>query len=157
MSLYTSFIVIFWLWSNEVGNLTLWIVTFYQEILHETHGNMPIVLQDKSTFCVLGQCATNHSDNRLMVGIESNKGRFSNCGCLMSDGLLDQSRRAFLGKSNWVLLTFDSHEQNDTGIHGLPKLHHIHWNGKPVLQYDVHVCKSWLLLLVFFAFLKLVT
>ncbi|KAF7804046.1 N-acetylglucosaminyl-phosphatidylinositol biosynthetic protein gpi1 isoform X2 [Senna tora] len=62
-----------------------------EEILHDTHGNMPIVLQDKSTFSVLGQCVT---DISLM---------------------------------------------NDAGIRGLPKLHHIHWNGLTVFEYDVHV------------------
>ncbi|XP_028761464.1 N-acetylglucosaminyl-phosphatidylinositol biosynthetic protein gpi1 isoform X2 [Neltuma alba] len=28
---------------------------------------------------------------------------------------------------------------NETGIHGLPKLHQIHWNGVAMLQYDFHV------------------
>lgn len=111
---------------------------------------MPIILQDKSTFSILGQCVPDQSNSSLAAGIEDNKWKFSNCGRLMLDGSLGHSCEASFGKSNWILLTFDSREQNDTGIHGIPKLHHIQWNGVAMLQYDVHVCKSWLLLLLAF-------
>lgn len=83
---------------------------------------------------LLGQCVTDPSNNSLMVGAENSKRKLSNC--------LDKSRQDSLGKRNWILLTFDSHEQNDTRIHELPKLHYIHWNGLTVSQYDIHVCKS---------------
>lgn len=103
---------------------------------------MPIILQDKSTFSILGQCVPEKSNGSLMARIEDNMQKLSNGGSLMLDGSLEQSCQASHGKSNWILLTFDSRELNDTGFHGLPKLHHMYWNGLAVLEYDVHVCKS---------------
>lgn len=113
-----------------------------EEILHDVHGKMPIILQDKSTFSVLGQCVPDQSNSSLVAGMEDNGWNFSDRGCLVLDGSLKHGCQASSGKSNWVLLTFDSREQNDTGIHGLPKLHHIHWNGLAMVQYDVHVCNN---------------
>lgn len=139
-----------WLWPNVERHLTLWTATLYQEILHDVHGKMPIILQDKSTFSILGQCVPGQSNSSLVAGIEDNKWKLSNCGCLMLDGSSEPNCQASCGKSNWILLTFDSREQNDTRFHRLPKLHHIHWNGLAILQYDVHVCKSWLLPLLAF-------
>ena len=134
-----------------------------------------MILQNKSMFSILGHCVTHTRGNSLMVGPEEderkssnydndcaeritsvNGGNFDsrNCGCLKLDGPLEQSRQASIGNSNWILLMFDPREQNEEGIHRLPKLHHIHWNGKIMSEYDVHVCKSWLLHL-HLAFLKL--
>ncbi|KAI9121191.1 hypothetical protein K1719_008224 [Acacia pycnantha] len=110
-----------------------------EEILHDVHGKMPIILQDKSAFSILGQCVPDQSNSSLVAGIDDNKWKLSNCGRLMLDGSSEHNCQASCGKSNWILLTFDSREQNDTGFHMLPKLHHIHWNGLAMLQYDVHV------------------
>ncbi|KAK7336504.1 hypothetical protein VNO77_17046 [Canavalia gladiata] len=128
-------------------------------IIHDTCGSMPAFLQDKSKFSVLGLCAPDPTCNSLMDEIEDNKKRFSDCGnaseeertwtyrkenhrschCFQLDRSLRKSSQSILGESNWVLLKFDSPEQNDLGIHWLPKLHHIHWNGQTVSQCDVHV------------------
>lgn len=128
-------------------------------IIHGTCGSMPSVLEDKSKFSVLGLCVTGPTtSNGLMNGAEDDKKKFSehgnalqeggtdgknnsmSCRCFQLDGSLRKSSQYVLGRSNWVLLMFDSPEQNDVVIHRLPKLHHIHWNGLTVSQYDVHVC-----------------
>ncbi|RDX97203.1 Phosphatidylinositol N-acetylglucosaminyltransferase subunit Q [Mucuna pruriens] len=127
-------------------------------IIHDTCGRMPSFLEDKSKFCVLGLYVTDHTtSNSLMNETEDEKKKFSeygnafeegstdrknnnrSCCCFQLDGSLRKSSQYVNGKSNWVLVTFDSPEQNDVGIPGLPKLHHIHWNGLTVSQYDVHV------------------
>ncbi|TKY62666.1 Phosphatidylinositol N-acetylglucosaminyltransferase subunit Q [Spatholobus suberectus] len=127
-------------------------------IIHDTCGSMPSFLEDKSKFSVLGLCVSDPTtSNSLMNEAEDGKKKFSeygnaleegsadrknncmSCCCFQLDGSLRKSSQYVLGKSNWVLLMFDSPEQNDVGIHGLPKLHHIHWNGITVSQYDVHV------------------
>ncbi|KAJ1417639.1 N-acetylglucosaminyl transferase component [Sesbania bispinosa] len=128
-------------------------------IIHETHGSMPTILHDKSMFSVLGLCITDPTSNSLMAETEDDKTKFSDCGnawaegstnvngknncrscsCLQSDGSLRKNSQSFLGKCNWVLLMFDSPEQNVAGIQGIPKLHHIHWNCLTMSEYDVHV------------------
>lgn len=127
-------------------------------IIDGTCGSMPSVLEDKSKFSVLGLCVTDPTtSNGLMNGAEDDKKKFSefgnalqegdtdrknnsrSCCCFQLDGSLRKSSQYVLGRSNWVLLMFDSPEQTDVGIHRLPKLHHIHWNGLTVSQYDVHV------------------
>ncbi|XP_020234472.1 uncharacterized protein LOC109814452 [Cajanus cajan] len=127
-------------------------------IIHDTCGIMPSFLEDKSKFSVLGLCVTDPTtSNSLMNEIEDDKKKFSeygnaleeestdrknncrSCRCFQLDGSLRKSSQYILGNSNRVLLMFDSPEQNDVGIQRLPKLHHIHWNGLIVSQYDVHV------------------
>nr|KYP47998.1 Phosphatidylinositol N-acetylglucosaminyltransferase subunit Q [Cajanus cajan] len=126
-------------------------------IIHDTCGIMPSFLEDKSKFSVLGLCVTDPTtSNSLMNEIEDDKKKFSeygnaleeestdrknncrSCRCFQLDGSLRKSSQYILGNSNRVLLMFDSPEQNDVGIQRLPKLHHIHWNGLIVSQYDVH-------------------
>lgn len=136
---------------------------------------MPTILQDRSVFSVLGLCISDTARNSLTAEAEVDKKKFSHCGnawaegstsvhqknncksCsfLQLDGSLRKSSQSFVGKSNWVLLKFDSSEQDDVGIYRLPKLHHIHCNGLSVSEYDVHVCKSQFLLLLL-AFLQVV-
>ncbi|XP_073222653.1 uncharacterized protein [Cicer arietinum] len=120
---------------------------------------MPTILQDRSVFSVLGLCISDTARNSLTAEAEVDKKKFSHCGnawaegstsvhqknncksCsfLQLDGSLRKSSQSFVGKSNWVLLKFDSSEQDDVGIYRLPKLHHIHCNGLSVSEYDVHV------------------
>ncbi|CAL0310100.1 unnamed protein product [Lupinus luteus] len=128
-----------------------------EEVIHDTHGSMPVILQDKSAFSVLGLCTSDTTSKSLMAGTEDDKtfncsndwaegstslyreNKCDSCSRLHVDGSLRKSGQYFLGKSNWVLLMFDSSEKNDGGIHRIPKLRHIHWNGQPVSNYDVHV------------------
>lgn len=165
-----SFILVvlggFWKLSSVMRIITLGTAALFQDIIHDTHGSMPVILQDKSMFSVLGLCITDPTSKNLMDETEDDKKKFSNCGdgwaegsslyrenkcgscsCLQIDGSLRKSNQSFLGESNWVLLMFDSPEQNDAGNHGNPKLHHIHWNGQTLSNCDVHVCKSLFLLL----------
>lgn len=128
-------------------------------IIHDTCGSMPSFLKDKSKFSVLGLCVTNPTTtkslmneneddikkfskygNALEEGSTNRKNNCSSCRCFQLDGSLRKSSQYVIGKSNWVLLMFDSSAQSDVGIHRIPKLHHIHWNGQTVSQYDVHVC-----------------
>ncbi|CAK8543145.1 unnamed protein product [Lathyrus sativus] len=128
-------------------------------IIHDIHGSMPAILQDRSVFSVLGLCITDSTSNSLTAEAKADKKKFSGCGngsaegstsvhrnnncrsCsfLQLDGSLRKSTQSFIGKSNWVVLMFDSSEQNDVGIYRLPKLHHIHCNGLTLSEYDVHV------------------
>jgi len=122
---------------------------------------MPSSLEDKSKFCVLGLSVTDPTaSNSLVNETEFDKKKLSeygnaleegttykknncwNCHCFQLDCSLRKSSQYVLGKSNWVLLTFDSPEHNDLGLHRLPNVHHIHWNGQILSQFDVHVCKS---------------
>ncbi|KAK7285665.1 hypothetical protein RJT34_20443 [Clitoria ternatea] len=127
-------------------------------IIHDTHGSMPKFLQDKSKFSMLGLCATNPTSNSVVDETQDKK-RFANCGNALEEGgtltyrnnscrsccyfpldrSFNKSSQSILGKSNWVLLMFDSPEQNNVGIHRLPQLHHIHWDGLTESEYDVHV------------------
>ncbi|WJX78295.1 hypothetical protein P8452_61533 [Trifolium repens] len=130
-----------------------------EEIIHGVHGGMPTILKDRSVFSVLGMCITGTTSNSLTAEADVDKKKFFDCGnawaegctsvhrqnncksCsfLQLDGSLRKSNQSFIGKSNWVVLMFDSSEQNDVGIHRLPKLHHIHCNGLTLSEYDVHV------------------
>ncbi|CAJ1913493.1 unnamed protein product [Sphenostylis stenocarpa] len=127
-------------------------------IIHDACGSMPSFLEDKSKFSVLGLCGTDPTTSKsLMNETEYDKKKFSeygnaleegstdrenncrSCCCFRLDGSLRKSSQYVRGKCNWVLLTFDSPMHKDVGIHRLPNLHHIHWNGQILSQYDVHV------------------
>ncbi|KAK2458555.1 N-acetylglucosaminyl transferase component family protein / Gpi1 family protein [Trifolium repens] len=130
-----------------------------EEIIHGIHGGMPTILNDRSVFSVLGMCITGTTSNSLTAEADVDKKKFFDCGntwaegstsvhrqnkcksCsfLQLDGSLRKSSQSFIGKSNWVVLMFDSSEQNNVGTYRLPKLHHIHCNGLTLSEYDVHV------------------
>ncbi|XP_057717816.1 N-acetylglucosaminyl-phosphatidylinositol biosynthetic protein gpi1 isoform X1 [Arachis stenosperma] len=130
-----------------------------EDIIHDTHGSMPTMLEDKSVFSVLGLCIVDPTSNGLIAEVEYDKRKFSDSGNNLAEGCtslykkknecrscsslqhesLRKSSQSFFGKSNWVLLMFDSTEQNDARSRGVPRLHHIHWNGVTMSDYDVHV------------------
>lgn len=133
--------------------------TGIEGIIHDTCGSMPTFLEEKSQFSVLGLCVTDSTTSKILMNeMQDDRKKFSgygngleegstdrkincrSCRCFQLGGSLGKSSQYVIGKNNWVLLMFDSSEQNDVGIHGLPKLHHIHCNGLTVTQYDVHVC-----------------
>lgn len=139
---------------------------FGQEILCDTNENMPILLQEKSMFSLLGQGAAYlGGDGKLLnVGLEEDNWRKPSknsilstanrqdvfienyggrsCTCHKIDELVEQSCEASAEGSCWINLVYDSGEQYGRDICWLPKLHHIHWNGQVVPQFNVHVCKS---------------
>lgn len=130
-------------------------------ILHDANGNMPNFLQDKSMLSILGQHAVDLNSTGLSLGCgtkedqrnsstgnacgQNNRGTFRenhgqwNCGCHKHDGLLGQCTQSSIGNSNWILLLNDFPEQCGGKMYWIPKLHHFHWNGQIVFQYDVHV------------------
>ncbi|XP_031258156.1 phosphatidylinositol N-acetylglucosaminyltransferase subunit GPI1 isoform X1 [Pistacia vera] len=134
-----------------------------QEILRDTNGSMSVFLQDKSMFSLLGQCAAYPSRNDQLLRVDmvndnqsksSNDGAVSQlnrkvrsreknngceCGCNKLDGLLEKHRLAAVRSSQWIHMVYDSHEIHGRNIHWIPKLHHMHWNGKILSQCDVHV------------------
>lgn len=134
-------------------------------IICETSGSMPVSLQDKCMFSLLGHCAVDLSCNGQSptAGVEENSqinstngnictqssqymldkkyGRWS-CGCYKYDGLLDHCELISAEKNNWIQLVYDSHGYIGRKIKWIPKLHHIHWNGQRASHFDVHVCNS---------------
>lgn len=134
-----------------------------QDLLHETDGKMPVFLQDKSTFSLLGQCAAHlHSNDELLkVGrkegyqskiatcgntcaqsmkelFQKDCGQWS-CGCDQFEGLSEQGCVISMTGGNWVYLIYDSQEQHSRETRWIPTFHHIHWNGEIVSKCDVHV------------------
>ncbi|KAG8646471.1 uncharacterized protein LOC110622916 isoform X3 [Manihot esculenta] len=134
-----------------------------KEILCDTNENMPILLQEKSMFSLLGQGAAYlGGDGKLLnVGLEEDNWRKPSknsilstanrqdvfienyggrsCTCHKIDELVEQSCEASAEGSCWINLVYDSGEQYGRDICWLPKLHHIHWNGQVVPQFNVHV------------------
>ncbi|KDO53757.1 hypothetical protein CISIN_1g0048102mg, partial [Citrus sinensis] len=134
-----------------------------KEILCDTSRSMSMTLQDKSMFSLLGQCAACPSDNDQLfrIGVGDNdqrkystcriacalnsegmlrkRNRRYYCGCHKLDGLLEKHRQAANGSNHWVEMIYDPYEIHGRNIHCIPKLHHIHWNGRLVSQCNVHV------------------
>ncbi|TXG55787.1 hypothetical protein EZV62_017100 [Acer yangbiense] len=132
-------------------------------ILSETNGSMSAYLQDKSMFSLLGQCAAYPSgnDQLLKIKTEDDDQRKScnhgtacawnmqdmsrerneqwSCGCYKVNGSLEKHRRTAAESNHWIQMICDSHRIYGRNINWIPKLHHIHWNGKIVSQCDVHV------------------
>lgn len=112
----------------------------FEGILHDTNEKMPKSLQDKSSLCMLGQ----HAVDLSSAFVQNDGGTFRRnygqltCGCHKLGGLLEQCSQASIGNSNWILVANDFCEY-DGKIRWIPKLDHIHWNGKIVFLCDVHV------------------
>lgn len=137
-----------------------------KEILCDTNRSMSVTLQDKSMFSLLGQCVACPSDNDQLFGIgvgDNDKKKYSTChiacalnsegmlrkrnrryycGCHKLDGLLEKHTQAATGSNDWIEMAYDPYEIHGRNIHCIPKLHHIHWNGRLVSQCDVHVCDT---------------
>ncbi|XP_012067075.1 uncharacterized protein LOC105630013 isoform X2 [Jatropha curcas] len=134
-----------------------------QEIIHDTNGKMPVFLQDKSLFSLLGQSSGNCIGNRkaLKFKMEEDNWRVSctngissatnmqdtfgenfggrSCGCNHFEGSVEQNWEGLAKGSLWIQLVYDSHEQYAGDVYWLPKLHHLHWNGQIVSLIDVHL------------------
>lgn len=102
-----------------------------QGILHDTNGRMPVLLQDKSMLCIVGQFFKVHP--------KEDQYHSSCCRCHNLNGSLEQCRQTFVGNSYWIQMLCDPQEQVGTEISWIPKLHHIHWNGQMVFPCDIHV------------------
>ncbi|CAK7342708.1 unnamed protein product [Dovyalis caffra] len=134
-----------------------------QEILPHVNGKMPVFLQERAAFSLLGQCVlygrgdgkmlrdgmeggdwrnsfTNGADSvmhswDLFVG--NDRGR--SCRCNELDELYEQYRKGSVENGHWIRLVYDPSEEYGKDIHWVPKLHHFHWNGQIVSHCDVHV------------------
>ncbi|KAL5546455.1 hypothetical protein UlMin_006142 [Ulmus minor] len=133
-----------------------------QGIIFETNEKMPVSLQEKSPFSLLGHCVNDLSSNGQLsrVGREedvetkaSTSGDASALGnqgicrknsgqwtsqCCKFDGLSEQDLQIYYG-SSWIKVVYCSREKFGRGSFWIPRLHHIHWNGQIVSRCDVHV------------------
>ncbi|RXH92888.1 hypothetical protein DVH24_011912 [Malus domestica] len=88
-----------------------------QGILRNTNGRMPVLLQDKSMLCVVGQIFKDL--------IEEDHSHSSSCGCHELSGSVEQCRDDFEGKGYWIQMLCDPKEQVGKDIAWIPKLHHL--------------------------------
>ncbi|KAI3929283.1 hypothetical protein MKX01_006519, partial [Papaver californicum] len=132
-------------------------------ILRFTDAKMPLCLQKKSTFSMLGHCAADCGFNGQHQGVEieensslktneyinSQKNRISSfqnlerwsCGCCKLNGFLEQRRHESISSSNWIQLSYDTASSCGDALR-IPTLHHIHLDGLVFATFDVHVCNS---------------
>lgn len=148
-------VVAFALKDSELASLNL------QGILRQTNGMMPLSLQDKCTFSLLGYCITDFSSNGIEAASEIDghtnsinhhmhfhgtenscvgKNVELDCGCYKVDGFLEHFGLASLQSDSWVQLACISSTSTDCKLQLIPELHHIHWNGEIVSKLDLHVC-----------------
>ncbi|KAJ4834049.1 hypothetical protein Tsubulata_017212 [Turnera subulata] len=119
----------------------------FQEVITETDAVMPLNLQDKSKFCVLGTCVEYVSGNGGetlevlknpdQVGEDYGEGRRS-CCCEVG-GLVEQCCSKSVETGLWIQLVYEFCEGRGKVGHWIPTLHHLHWNGQIVSHCDVHV------------------
>lgn len=140
---------------------------------------MPLSLQDKCTFSLLGYCGEDISGNGQSEMTLSERGTRINSidsginflgnqslvvrkngscvsGCHKVDALLEQFRLAFVQGGNWFQLEYNFPETTGQKLLLIPEVHHLQWNGETISQLDLHVCKSWLSVLFRISFLSFV-
>lgn len=134
-----------------------------EEIIHQTNGNMPLSLQDKCTFSVLGYYEADSSGNgqpemtlpktftqtcstdvgKTSPGSQGSvvgKNGVHACGCHKVHALVEQLRLAFVQNENWFQLICGFPQTTGRKLQLIPELHHLHWNGETISQLDLHVC-----------------
>ncbi|KAH6786983.1 hypothetical protein C2S52_006535 [Perilla frutescens var. hirtella] len=126
------------------------------EILQGTNKNMSTLLQDKSEFSLMGYleadlsgnsklawCGNGRNKDMRLNGNQSLNSRMSNqgcwsCGCPRQDRILGQRR--FSARENlWIRLVHVLSEIKDGRVLAIPKLDHLHLNGKTESHLDLHV------------------
>ncbi|XP_065847210.1 uncharacterized protein [Euphorbia lathyris] len=126
-----------------------------QEILRCIDGKMPVCLQDKSMFSILGQgkmlnlgmqegnreksCTDGISTVGNMQDVFGESYGGKSCECDTLDGLVIPRCDASAKGDYWIQLVYYCHKDYGRDVCWLPKLDHIHWNGVIVTQFDVHV------------------
>lgn len=126
---------------------------------------MPVLLQGKSKFSLLGSYAAdcNSKGQLLMVRGKGKKhinstgkrtclcvdelapeGKWGRrrCGCHKLDVILEQCRALALEDNIWAQIVCDDSQAVGRKVELIPKVHHIHRKGEAIFQLDVHVCKS---------------
>ncbi|CAN4106626.1 unnamed protein product [Withania somnifera] len=133
-----------------------------ERVLQGINRKMPVLLQDKTNFSLLGYYAADFSSygQLLMVSGKGNKyinssskktclcaeqhaperkrGRWK-CGCHKLDTVLEQCRAFSLKNNIWAQIVCDSSQAVSRKLELISKVHHIHMQGEAVFQLDVHV------------------
>ncbi|XP_060183870.1 uncharacterized protein LOC132613705 isoform X2 [Lycium barbarum] len=133
-----------------------------ERVLQGINRKMPVLLQDKSKFSLLGYYAADCSSNGqlLMVRGKGNKhinsankrtclcaeqlapqgkrGRWK-CGCHKLDKILEQCRTFSLEDNIWAQIGCDNSQAVSRKVELIPKVHHLHRKGEAIFQLDVHV------------------
>lgn len=135
-----------------------------ERVLQGINRKMPVLLQDKSKFSLLGYYAANFSSNGQLLMVrgkgkkhinstskkkcvcateqhasEGKRGRWR-CGCHNLDAILEQCRAFSLKDNIWAQIVCDSSQGVSRKVELIPKVHHIHRKGEAIFQLDVHVC-----------------
>ncbi|GAB4843905.1 hypothetical protein Ancab_013869 [Ancistrocladus abbreviatus] len=130
-----------------------------EEAIHHARQGMPLELQDKYVFSIVGSYVQNIATTKapLVDGSERrpcihNKECLQNrqninaescrqlgCGCQEHDQLQKQYRQPLPQDTSWIQLVYDSCRYSSKEICCIPEFHHMHWNGKMVSQCDLHV------------------
>lgn len=135
------------------------VLSFIKEILRRTNENMPTLLQDKSEFSLLGcleadfsgnsklaSCGNDRNEGMKLNGNQSSSSLVSNqgswsCGCFSHNRTLGEGR--FAAPENLsIKLVYVISERMDGRALAVPRLDHLHLNGKIESHLDLHVCKS---------------
>lgn len=103
---------------------------------------MPVLLQDRSKLCVVGQFGSVVGSRNGLASEVGTEFQSSSCGCNKLGGSLEQCRQSFVGNSYWINMLREDEQQFVKDIGWIPRMQHIHWNGEIVSRCDVHVCKS---------------
>lgn len=110
-----------------------------QGILNEINCDMPGLLQDKCPLSLLGHCAVDLGGKHQFPRVCSEKATCLSCKHCTCDGLPDISKLVSVERSNWIQLSYKSHESIDKKIKSVPTLHHMHCSGLISSQIDLHV------------------
>ncbi|XP_057770399.1 N-acetylglucosaminyl-phosphatidylinositol biosynthetic protein gpi1-like [Salvia miltiorrhiza] len=126
------------------------------EILRTTNKNMPTLLQEKSGFSLLGyfegdcsgngklvNCGNDRNRDMTLNGNQSSSSLVSNqeswsCGCLRHDSILGHGRLA-TPENLSIKLVYVRSDGMDGRVLAIPKLDHLHLNGKIESHLDLHV------------------
>lgn len=123
------------------------------ETLQGTNKNMPTLLQDKSELSLLGyfeadlsgnsklaRCGNGRNEYVKLNGNQSlsSQGSWS-CGCPRHESILGQGGLA-APENLWIELVHVLSEIKDGRVLAIPKLDHLHLNGRIESHLDLHVC-----------------
>lgn len=117
---------------------------------------MPTLLQDKSELSLLGyfeadlssgnnklaKCGNGRNEYMILNGNQSLNNQESwSCGCPRHERILGQGGLA-APENLWIELLHVLTEIKDGRVLAIPKLDHLHLNGRIESHLDLHVCKS---------------
>ncbi|XP_009804356.1 phosphatidylinositol N-acetylglucosaminyltransferase subunit GPI1 isoform X1 [Nicotiana sylvestris] len=136
--------------------------TNLERVVQGINRKMPVLLQDKSKFSLLGYYAADCSSNGKLLMVrgkgkkhinytdkrtclcadelapEGKCGRWR-CGCHKLDVILEQCRTLALEDNIWAQIVCDNSLAVSRKVELIPKVHHIHRKGEAIFQLDVHV------------------